>query len=216
MTAVVPVMSPSAVPVAPQNSPSVVMAETSQDAPPLPMASPAPPTLVPAKPTPSAKADATKADTSPPKQKTELAEEKPKPKEQATKSPAKSSQASRQQSARQAKGSGGTIAKGTEGAEKAASLSDSKRTSLLRKWSGQIRARLAQKAPKGAGKGTAVVRINVSADGRLLGVRLVKSSGNKNVDRLALNAVKKIGRLPKAPAKLQVKSQQFDIPLKSK
>ncbi|MFY0619186.1 energy transducer TonB family protein [Shimia sp.] len=129
---------------------------------------------------------------------------------------AQSSQASIQVEARKASGSGGKTAKGDNGQAEVATKSNAKQTSLMRKWGSQVRARVAQRSPKGAGKGTAVIRVTVSGKGDLLAAKLVKSSGNDKIDRLALSAVKNVKRLPKAPKGLSVGQQSFDIPIASR
>jgi len=230
-------------PVAPAMLPAVSMQHTSADALPLPVASPPPATVSGAAapalqdspkqpeneaapprvasvapddspvpppiptPMPPDKPMAPQAKPSPPAV-------KPKPKDvpvAKTRSAASSASAGRT-----AQGSGGETAKGNNGSDQIASVSDSKRVSLLKKWGAQVRARVAHRAPEGAGKGVAHVRISVAANGQVLEAKLVKSSGNARLDKLALVAVKKAGRMPKAPAKLQVKSQVFTIPLRSR
>ena len=87
---------------------------------------------------------------------------------------------------------------------------------MLAEWGSQIRARIARRAPSGAGRGTAVVTITVSGNGALLGVRLAKSSGNARIDKLALAAVKQAGRFPAAPKSLGIARHSFRLPIKSK
>lgn len=208
------------------SAPDVTLALSRVDAPPLPMASP--PAVLPQPPTLESKPERPEAsalEKSPssskppvvtkPVEKVQKVDQKDKKREDVP-TAKQSSQASKSQAARQAKGTGGNTAKGQNGREETASLSDSKRTSLMKKWGAQIRTRLAHKAPDSAGKGVAYVRITVLANGQVKSAALVKSSGNKKLDTLALNAVKRAGRMPKAPAKLQVASQQFTIPIRSR
>ncbi|MDP2582392.1 TonB family protein [Shimia thalassica] len=186
----------------PSPVPSMAMPVTSLDAPPLPIASPS----APPKPTPVSKpaevkpVDKPEAEPSPPA--------KPKPKAQ--------SEASIRVEARKAAGDGGKTAKGNKGKAETASLSKSQKTSLLEKWSRQVRARVARRAPKGVGKGRAVVRIKVSSTGQLLHADLVQSSGNQKVDRHVLVAVKKASPYPRPPKGLKVSSAFFDVPIKSR
>ncbi|MCW9043935.1 MAG: energy transducer TonB [Pseudopelagicola sp.] len=141
----------------------------------------------------------------------------PKPKPQAKKKPApKQSPASAPVSAKRAKGTGGGVAQGRNQASKTATLSTSKKASLLSKWGGQIRARIARKTPRGGGRGTAVVKITVSGSGVLQRVSLAKSSGSARLDKIALNAVRNAGRFPAAPAGLAISSQTFHLPIKSR
>ncbi|PIE13315.1 MAG: hypothetical protein CSA70_05320 [Rhodobacterales bacterium] len=128
----------------------------------------------------------------------------------------KSTKSSIGSSGRVAKGTGGGVAKGNNKKSRAATVSKSQKRSLLAKWGGQIRARIARRAPRGVGRGTAVVTITVSGSGSLLGVRLSKSSGNAKLDKLALAAVRNAGRFPAAPKKLGIRKHTFRLPVKAR
>ncbi len=138
--------------------------------------------------------------------------EKPTPKKVA-KAPSKASQA---QVARKAKGEGNKGAAGNNGVETTASQPSKKAASLMRKWGSTIRTRIARRAPRGAGRGTAIVRVTVASSGQLMSVSLAKSSGNAKIDNLALQAVRRAAPFPKAPAGIGKSSQTFSIPIKSK
>lgn len=140
----------------------------------------------------------------------------PAPEQPKKKKTTKASQDSIQLNARRAQGEGGKTAKGKNGKEKTATVSDAKRKSLARKWAQAVRARIAQRAPRGVGKGKAMVRMTVSADGKVSGISLLKSSGNTRLDQSALKAVRAAGRMPNAPAGLGVPSLKMDIPISSK
>lgn len=114
-----------------------------------------------------------------------------------------------------AAGQGGGAAAGRSGSAEVATLSQRQRQSLLQTWGAKIRARIARRAPRGVGKGQALVRITVSGSGQLLGVSLLKSSGNPALDKAALQAVRKAGRFPKAPTKLGIPKHSFDLPVAS-
>lgn len=131
----------------------------------------------------------------------------------AQKPASKASQGAQQ---RVAKGAGQGVAKGKNKAAQSATLSREQRTSLLRNWGTQIRARIARRAPRGEGRGTAVVTITVSGSGALLGVSLAKSSGNPRIDKLALASVRQAGRFPAAPGKLGVGQHAFRLPIRSR
>lgn len=131
----------------------------------------------------------------------------------AQKSASKASQGAQK---RVAKGAGQGVAKGKNKAAQSATLSREQRTSLLRSWGTQIRARIARRAPRGEGRGTAVVTITVSGSGALLGVSLAKSSGNPRIDKLALASVRQAGRFPAAPGKLGVGQHAFRLPIRSR
>lgn len=141
----------------------------------------------------------------------------PPPKPKPEPKPKKKAQTpSAQVNAKRAKGTGGGVAQGNNQAAKTASLSKAKHASLMARWGGQIRARIARRTPRGAGRGTAIVTITVSANGTLRGVSLAKSSGNARLDKLALATVRKAGPFPAAPAALGIRSQTFRLPIKSR
>ncbi|WP_074221280.1 energy transducer TonB [Rhodovulum sp. ES.010] len=136
------------------------------------------------------------------------------PPPQAEPSPAPS-RASAAQVARRAAGDGGT-ARGRAAPAQSATLSPARARNLMAEWGGQIRTRIARGVPRGAGSGTAVVRLTVSADGGLVAVGLAKSSGNPRIDALALQAVRRAGRFPAAPAQLGLSQQSFTLPVQSR
>ncbi len=137
------------------------------------------------------------------------------PKRDTEKPAEKPSTASAASTAREAQGTGGNAARGNVGQAQVATLSSSQRQSLMAQWGGQIRSRVARRAPRAAGRGSAVVTIAVSGGGALLGVSLAKSSGNPRIDKLAIAAVRNAGQFPVAPAKLGVTSHRFNLPVKS-
>ncbi len=138
------------------------------------------------------------------------------PKPKAAAQPKKPTRAAKQSTARKAQGTGGNRAKGNNQRAKTATLSKSKRNSLLGKWGGQIRARVARRSPRGVGRGKAIVRITVAGSGSLISARLAKSSGNSKIDKLALQAVKSAGRFPAAPKQLRISKHTFNLPIVSK
>ncbi len=123
---------------------------------------------------------------------------------------------SRASNAAVASGTGGGVAAGNRGTAEAATLTTASRNSLLAQWGAKIRARVARRAPRGAGKGTAVVAITVSGSGALLSASLHRSSGNSRVDQLALAAVRKAAPFPAAPGALAITRHSFALPIKSR
>lgn len=166
----------------------------SPDAPPMPVINP-PPAPKPEK----AKAPEPKPDSKP----------KPKPEPVA-------SQDSAPVAAQRAKGTGDGAVGGKNQTAETATLSAARKSSLLSRWGGQIRSKIARRTPRGAGRGTAIVTIRVSGNGALLGVSLAESSGNPRLDKIALTAVQQAGRFPSAPAGLNISSQTFRLPIKSR
>lgn len=97
----------------------------------------------------------------------------------------------------------------------AATLNASQQRSLVAQWGGSIRAQVERRKryPNGASaSATAVVRLSVAPQGRLLGVGLARSSGDARLDQAALDAVRR-ARIPAAPKGLANASYSFDLPL---
>lgn len=68
--------------------------------------------------------------------------------------------------------------------------------------------------PRGAsGTGTARIALTVARSGRLVGLRLLRSSGNDRFDRAALAAVRRAGRFPAAPKGLTRARYDFALSL---
>lgn len=116
-----------------------------------------------------------------------------------------------------AAGRGGSAHAGNNGPAQVSTLSKGKKISLRRAWGGKIRARIArQKRQPGDARGPAkvVLVVVVSRSGRLMSLRVGRSSGKAAFDRAALTAVKRAGRFPKAPQGLNNASYTFSLPLK--
>jgi protein TonB len=126
------------------------------------------------------------------------------------------SQASASRAQQQAAGTGGGATQGQTRPREQASASPSERATLMSRWGGQIQARIARRAPRSAGKGTAVVTIRVTSQGALVGVGLARSSGNPQIDRLAVQAVHAAGGFPPAPAALGAGPFSFSLPIASR
>ena len=101
---------------------------------------------------------------------------------------------------------GGT-AKASPGAEK----------SLLADWGGSLRQKVerARRSPAGAAgqTGKVTLRLSVATSGRVLGVAVLRSSGVAALDTAAVDAVRRAGRLPKAPKGLGAASYDFNLPV---
>ncbi|MEZ5713830.1 MAG: TonB family protein [Paracoccaceae bacterium] len=162
--------------------------------------------------------DAGPASPTPPVATAQKARPKPEPAAKPAAKPAKKppSNPSSGANAKVAEGTGGGVARGDKQKAKAATVSQARKNSMRAEGGGQIRARIARRAPRGVGRGTAVVTITVSGNGSLLGVRLAQSSGNSRIDTLALAAVKQAGRFPAAPKSLGIAKHTFRLPIKSK
>ncbi|TCP44142.1 cell envelope integrity protein TolA [Rhodovulum marinum] len=193
---------------APPRAPALAPAPALADRPPRPEQPPRPPRPAVKQPAPDTPRPAPRPDRKPNVPRVEP------PQRQADPAPM-SSPASAAQVARRAAGEGGS-ARGKADKAQSATLSPARTRSLMAEWGGQIRTRIARAVPRGAGTGTAVVRLTVSADGGLVSVAMAKSSGNPRIDALALEAVRRAGRFPAAPAQLGVTRQSFTLPVQSR
>ncbi|NVO25005.1 energy transducer TonB family protein [Donghicola mangrovi] len=128
----------------------------------------------------------------------------------------KASAASSASNGAKASGAGDGTAAGTQGSAQVATLSPARERSLIAEWGASIRARIARNVPRGAGKGTATLRVVVGSDGALHGVTLAQSSGDAQIDRLALLAVERAGPFPAAPKGLKAHAQSFKLPIQSR
>ncbi|UYV36846.1 TonB family protein [Rhodobacteraceae bacterium D3-12] len=157
-----------------------------------------------AKPKPTQKAQAKKKPTP-----------KPAPKKAAKK--AKTAQkATAGRAAQKAAGSGGSSSAGNAGKSKTAILSKGKQQRLISVWGGRIRAKIerSKRYPRGAKKrGRVVLRLSISPSGSVRGVSIARSSGNSALDKAAIAAVRRAGRMPRAPKGLNNASYRFNLPI---
>jgi len=80
-------------------------------------------------------------------------------------------------------------------------------------YAAHVRARVAANKPAGGGLGgTAVVAFGLTPSGGLAHARLVRSSGNPVLDRLALATVRGSAPFPPPPAGATSAQLQFSIP----
>jgi protein TonB len=94
---------------------------------------------------------------------------------------------------------------------------EGQRRSLLATWGGAIRARVARALRRPAGaraSGEVWLTLTVDRQGALLAVWVSGPSGNAALDRAALDAVRRAGRFPPAPAALDGASHVFDLPVR--
>ncbi|WP_434289549.1 TonB family protein [Celeribacter sp. SCSIO 80788] len=115
-----------------------------------------------------------------------------------------------------AAGAGGGQQAGEARASQGAGLSAAKRQSALSSWGATIRSRIERRkrAPRGVGDGIVTVSFRVSREGALLSVGVAKSSGNPVLDAAAVEAVKRVGRFPAAPAELTDASYPMSLPIR--
>ncbi|MCV2881496.1 energy transducer TonB [Actibacterium sp. XHP0104] len=91
---------------------------------------------------------------------------------------------------------------------------------LTASWGARIQSRVARAHRYPAAlrrqghEGTAVVRMVIAADGRLISAALRRSSGHAELDEAALQSVRRAGRFPAAPDDLRADRATFDVPLK--
>lgn len=119
-------------------------------------------------------------------------------------------------SKQRAAGAGGGQQAGADGASQASTGNAKQQKRLKSVWGSKIRARVArgQRYPAGQTQNArVVVKLTVARDGRLLGAKIVESSGIAAFDSAAMAAVKRVGRFPKAPKKLQISQISFSLPM---
>lgn len=140
----------------------------------------------------------------------------PKPKQEAPKTGKKAKQNSAGRAEQESAGSGGTAQAGSSKSVQVSTQSKGQKAKLRAIWGSKVRFRIArrQRYPSGAtGKGQVHVRLTLSRDGRLLGLKVIRSSGIAAFDQEAIRAVKSAGRFPKAPKNLPGGKFTFDLPL---
>ena len=197
------------VPAAPDSPPAPEM--TAPDIPPPPPADPELARHKPAaKPAPPKPAPPKKIATRP--QKTQP------PKAQAPKTQAPKTQARPPSTANKAAGQGGGVNAGSAQKAEAATLSRTKRSSLVAKWGASVRARIdrAKRSTRGLASGSVTVQVTVARSGALVGVRVTKSSGNRQLDAAALDAVRRARHFKAAPRGLEAAQYQFSLTLRFK
>jgi len=115
---------------------------------------------------------------------------------------------------------GSQVAAPGAGSAGAGALSAGQRAALLADWAGAIRARVERRKayPRAAraarASGTVLLRLTVAADGTLLASGVAEASGHAALDRAALDALSRAGRLPAAPAGFDRARQVFTLPLR--
>ncbi|RBP87119.1 outer membrane transport energization protein TonB [Rhodobacter sp. 140A] len=180
-------------------------------APPLPAApkAPAPAAAAPDSP------PAPQADPAPPKPTA-----KPAPKQsrrEPAETPRKPEGATASVAGQRAAGSGGRGAQGMNGSADVPSLTEGAIRSARVEWGAAIRARIERQKryPTAAGRaqGRVTVFLTVTRAGELAAARIATGSGSAALDAAALDAVRRAGRFPPAPAALTEPSYSFTLPL---
>ncbi|MFC5736434.1 TonB family protein [Sinirhodobacter huangdaonensis] len=171
-----------------------VPAPVAADSPPAPQADPAPP---PAKPAP-----------------------KPAPKQsrrEPAETPRKPGGATASVAGQRAAGSGGRGAQGVNGSADVPALTEGVIRSARAEWGAAIRARIERQKryPTAAGRaqGRVTVFLTVTRAGELAAARIATGSGTAALDAAALDAVRRAGRFPPAPAALTEASYSFTLPI---
>ena len=88
--------------------------------------------------------------------------------------------------------------------------------SLITRWESRIQARIQSRLrrPPGVWPDTqAIVRIRVTPDGRVLQAFLTQLTGEPRLDSAAIDAVRRAGRLPRAPRGIPPETTMFNIAL---
>jgi protein TonB len=120
-----------------------------------------------------------------------------------------------EQAAQVASGAGGGAAAGTVQPTDSVSQTAASVTNAAKQWAAAIKGQIerAKRYPSNAGgaSGSAVVVLTVGNDGRLVGVSVSASSGNRALDRAAVDAVRRAGQFPAAPTGLTNARYSFSL-----
>ena len=134
----------------------------------------------------------------------------------ATRPKARPARAAAPSPAKQAAGQGQTAAKGSAGAAQTQSQTKAQSTALRAEWGARIHRKIQRNMifPRGASAGgTAKLALVVSRSGQLRAVRLIRSSGDADIDQAAMRAVKRAGRFDAAPKGLGDDAYDFSLSL---
>lgn len=166
------------------------------------------------RPDPSRKAIEKPEPTPKPAQQAQTKKE-PEPKRDVKKA-GKAQKATAGRAAQKAAGSGGSSNAGNAGKAKTATLSKGQQQRLISAWGGRIRAKIerSKRYPRGVrNRGRVVLRLAISPSGAVRGVSVARSSGNSALDKAAVAAVRRAGRMPRAPKGLKNASYSFNLPI---
>ncbi|MDF1871585.1 energy transducer TonB [Vannielia sp.] len=114
---------------------------------------------------------------------------------------------------RRAAGQGGSTAAGQGKSQAAAGLSAAQEAKLAGQWGSKLRRKIAGSKRSPGGSGRVVLQIYVAPDGKVRGVGVARSSGSPALDRAAIDAVRRAGRMPRAPKGLAKASYTFSLPI---
>ncbi|WP_163847408.1 cell envelope integrity protein TolA [Pseudooceanicola aestuarii] len=154
-----------------------------------------------------------------PERPTRTAEPKPRPQPQQARPQPQRREATGQrdsvaQQARKSAGSGGASQAGDARSAGAKAASAAQTQQLMSAWGARIRARIeSRKRHPGGRGGRVVLRITVAPSGQVTGAGIAQSSGRTALDRAAITAVQRSGRMPAAPRGLGGGSQSFTLPM---
>ncbi len=118
--------------------------------------------------------------------------------------------------AQRAAGQGAMASRGNDVAAQSTTARTAPSASAIATWGADIRGRIEARKTLPAGRwtpGRAMLRITVGRDGRLRAAAILQSSGDPRLDRAALAAVTRAGRLPRAPDGFESDAMRFDLPI---
>ena len=75
----------------------------------------------------------------------------------------------------------------------------------------QVRSRIVARSPKHIGRGRVLISLGISKRGNLRYVRISNSSGNAEIDRATLRAIRRAAPFPRPPANASLKQLSFKI-----
>jgi len=120
----------------------------------------------------------------------------------------------RPRAAQQSAGTGGSSRAGVAQQAAPQRLGPAAEQRLVATWGAQIRSRIERRKTHPGGRGgRVVVRLTVSRGGQITGAGIARSSGVAALDQAAMNAIRRAGRMPAAPAGLTQGAYSFNLPM---
>ncbi|MEM8540166.1 MAG: TonB family protein [Pseudomonadota bacterium] len=158
-------------------------------------------------PIPQVRPERPKQKTAAPKKKTKNA-----PPKQVAKKPAKGSENSKAKANAKAGSQSGKLkSKEAHASKKSKRKSSKAGNAAASNYPGKVHRKIARTSERRAGaKGTARVGFTVTANGGVSGVSIIRSSGNRKVDSVAMSQVKRAAPFPKPPSGAQ---RRFVVPI---
>lgn len=129
---------------------------------------------------------------------------------------ARKSRDDRAQKQQVAQGKAKSSHRGTNGSDQIAAQDHAAANALRAQWGSAIYAQVRRnmRFPRGVSQGgTAKLALRIASNGKLQNLRLMRSSGNSDLDKAAIRAVSRAGRFSRAPKGLSGNLHDFSLSL---